>query len=253
VPIVSVNISGVVAATLRALPKRADKKVIVRQLGAAAMKYWKDQAKQGLRSSSQDYVNGLQHQMTGDVARVTLRGMVPNMIENGWSGGDMRTWLLKGKNAKMGEHGMYNTVPFRHGTPGTSGRHVGRPMDRKIYAAAKRLAPTLSRLGGGGAQAGKGRRLHPNVFRMSRQAKAILNTPHRPWHSTSIYRDMIREEKTYKQDTSSHYMTFRRISAAKTDARSWYHKGIAPRRYARATAKHVESIAQSIVLSVAGS
>ena len=50
---------------------------------------------------------------------LTLEGTVPNMVEQGWTGGDLRQWLLHGPNAKQGKNGPYNVIPFGHGTPGT--------------------------------------------------------------------------------------------------------------------------------------
>jgi hypothetical protein len=266
-PLVRVNISGVAASVLRTLPKRSDRAAVLKQLGAAAMQFWKRQAQQNLRTSSRDYVQSLQHEVNDERVRITLRGMIPNMIENGWSGGDMRDWLLKGPNAKLGPNGMYNTVPFRHGTPGTTGRNVGPQMPRAIHNVAKRLSATLSRPGiahgySGGRHVVYGQRLHPGVLRMGKQAKDILTTLHRPWHSTGIYRGMIREEKHYSspRKTQAQYMTFRRISRKvaidpRTGAPSkdhWIHPGIKPRRFALATQKHIEGLAQSIVLGVVG-
>jgi len=255
--LVRVDISHAVSSVLRRLPKASDKKAIKRQLGAAAMQFWKRQAQAQLTSSSRDYVAGLEHHEEGDRITLTLRGMLPNMIENGAPGGDMRDYMLKGPNAKMGKHGMYNTVPFRHGAAGTSGRNTGRPMPKAIHAPAKRLSPTLSRPGMlHGAQGGRpvvyGQRLHADVFRMSRQAKNILGELHRPWHTTSIYAGMIRSEKHYKRGVQSSYRTFRRISQNSADPRSWFRRRIAARHFAPATQRHVEGIAQQIVMGVVG-
>ncbi len=255
--LIRVDITHTVGAVIQNLPKSSDKLAITRQLGAAAMQFWKASAQRELRSSSRDYVNGLVHKEEGGRITITLHGVLPNMIENGWPGGDMRDWMLKGPNAKLGADGMYNTIPFRHGTPGTSGRNVGRPMPQAIHAPAKRLSATLSRPGMlHGTQGGRpviyGQRLFPDVFRMSRQAKNILKTLHRPWHHTSIYMGMIRQEKTYRRATQSQYMTFRRISSVKRGSRHWYHPGVTPRRLAPATQRHIEGMAQQIVVGALG-
>jgi hypothetical protein len=146
------------------------------------------------------------------------------------------------------------------------GRNVGTAMPQALRNPARRLAATLSRPGllHGRDQHGHtiyGQRLHPDVFRMSRKAKEILNTPHRPWHSTSIYTGMIRQEKYYKGTAQSQYTTFRRISSKvsinrKTGqpatAEHWIHPGITPRHFANKTQAYVESIAPDIITNVIG-
>jgi hypothetical protein len=264
---VNVNLSPVAAAVLRAMPKRSDRRVIMRQLGGSAMKFWKAQAKTQLTSTSSIYTSNLQHTTTDEKATIVLSGMIPNMVENGWKGGDMRDWLLKGPNAKMGKNGMYNTVVFRHGVPGTSGRNVGRPMPQALRNPAARLAGTLSRPGlvhgqKGGRTVVYGDRLHPNVFKMRKKAKDILNTKERPWHSTSVYMGMIRQEKMYKKSAGGQYMTFRRISqkvaidprtGLPATGKHWFHPGIKARNFAKATQAYIEQVADSFVQSAVGS
>lgn len=257
---ITVNISGFAAAMIQVLPKASDKKAITKQLGAAAMQFWKQQAQQGLRGTSRDYVAGLQHRWyDNNQVTITLSGQLPNMLEQGWPGGDMRDWMLKGPSAKAGKDGrMYTTIPLRHGTPGTSGRNVGAPMPKAIHNVAKALAPTLSRPGGlhgmsGGQHTVYGQKLHPDVRRMGKQAKEILTTKQRPWHSTSIYMGMIRKEhRSPGGAKSSAFTTFRRISLSSSGEGHWIHPGIKARNYAKATQNHIESIAQQIVLGVVG-
>lgn len=259
--IVRVNLGPLVATITQVMPKASDRAAITRQLGAAAMHYWKRTAMQTLRSTSRDYVAGLQHQEHGESVAIVLNGTIPNMVEQGWKGGDLRDWLLKGPRAKSGKDGgRYNTVPFRHGSPGSSGRNVGIPMPKAIHNVAKHLSPTLSRPGGlhgyrGGQHVVYGQRLHPDVRRMGKQAKEILTTKHRPWHSTSIYMGMIRQEKMYSKAKQSSYTTFRRISskvAKGGEGKHWFHPGIQARNLAGQTAQHVAALAPAIIQSVIG-
>jgi len=247
---IKVDISQVVAVVTRVLPKKSDTKAIVKQLAASAMQQWKRLAQEGLRSSARDYVAGLQHRYYGERAQIILTGMMPNMIENGWPGGDLRQWLLKGPNARLGKNGPYNTVPFRHGTPGTSGRNVGRPMPPSIYRAAKMLTPTLTALGGAGTLYGE--RLSTSSRGVTQQAKRILLTKERPWHATSVYTGMIREEKEYAAAKQSQFMTFRRISRVKRGPKHWFHPGIKPRRFAKAVQGHIADMAKTIVVETIG-
>jgi hypothetical protein len=255
--LIRVGISHLVATVTAALPKRKNKKRILAELGAAAMAEWTRLAQVNLRSSSEDYIDGLQYNSGDDRVTITLEGMLPNMIENGWPGGDMRQWLLKGPNVKMGKNGPYNTVPFRHGTPGTTGRNVGRPMPMAIYGVAKGLRATVSRpgpaVGGyGGRTTLYGERLGYYSRGMTEQAKHILERVEKPWHAVSIYKGMIRERKKYNKATQTGgYTTFRRISMHSRGKLHWIHPGIKPpRKFALQVQKHIESIAASVVALV---
>ena len=76
------------------------------------------------------------------VASITLIDWLPNAIEKGWSGMDLKPALLDGRNAKdMKGGGRYNIVPFRHGSPGTSGRNFGRENGRRHRRGHGRLDP----------------------------------------------------------------------------------------------------------------
>jgi hypothetical protein len=253
---VKINLEKVMATVTGAMPARVDKKRIVRGLGAMALQYWKKQAQAGLRSSSRDYLAALQLSSTDEKAFIILVGMIPNMIENGWKGGDLRQWLLVGKNAKQGKNGPYNTIPFRHGTPGSGGRNVGNAMPESIYQVARKLAPTLSRPGeaigkAGGQTTVWGQRLHPGLP-MKEAARKILARVEKPWHATSIYMNMVRKAQPIMGGTklqTSGYTTFRRISKFSRDKkRHWIHPGIQARRYALQTRRMVERLAMSIVL-----
>lgn len=250
--LISVNLTPLRAGLLAALPQSADRQRVLRGVGAAAFATWRALALERLKSSSRDYVAGLQSPEQGDgVVSITLQGRVPNMVEQGWPGGDMRLWMLTGNAVKYGKSGPYVTVPFRHGTPGTGGRNVGAAMPAAIAQVAKRLAPTVTRPGvavggSGGNTTVWGQRLHPGM-RMGVEAKAILNTKAKDWHTASIYEGMIRKaQPTAKGLRTSGYMTFRRISL-RSDARAWRHPGIQARHLAQETQKRMEKIAMELI------
>ena len=250
--LISVNLTPLRAGLLAALPQSADRQRVLRGVGTAALATWKALALEKLKSTARDYVSGLQSPDVGDgVVSITLEGRVPNMVEQGWVGGDMRLWMLTGKAVKYGANGPYVTVPFRHGTPGTGGRNVGTPMPPAIAQVAKRLAPTVTRPGAavggsGGSTTVWGQRLHPGM-RMGAEAKAILATKMKPWHTASIYEGMIRKaQPTAKGLRTSGYHTFRRISL-KSDPRAWQHPGIRARNLARATQQRMEKIAMELI------
>lgn len=184
------------------------------------------QAHQRLTTSEQDYVENVQpakyHYPSGrippganvTVATIVLTGKIPNMIEQGWPGGDMKPFLLAGRNAKMTRGGIrYNTVPFRHGVPGVTGRNfpamgsayrrqmgeeAAARLGKRVYKAAKKLGP--------------GERL-PTPSGLAPKLRSI--------HTTDIYAGMIREEGDAR---SVQYMTFRRVSD-RSDPGKWIHPG----------------------------
>lgn len=203
---------------------------MLRYVAEAARAKWVSLAQSMLKTTSRDYIGGLQEveieqSNTKQVASIALVGQVPNMVENGWPGGDLRKTVIGGPGTKTAKDGSrYVTVPFRHGTPGTGGRNVGRPMPKPIHNAAKALAATLSAPGRGTSYGG---RLDIGGPTVGKAADRILRSKEKPWHWGSIYRGMIREEKTYEGATQNQYITFRRISTnVKRGAAHWFHPGI---------------------------
>jgi len=255
--IVRIDLSKLTGALAGALPHKADTQRVLQGIGAAAVQKWKRLAQTELTSSSRDYAAGIQVFYEGNSAFVELVGTLPNLIENGFPGGDMRDWMLKSPKAKRGKNGRYLVIPFRHGTPGTGGRNVGTAMPAAIHDVAKVLGATLSRPGVGGRD-GKtawGERLHAGLS-MGKTARKILLRKEKSWHASSIYTGMVRKEKTYERATQSSYQTFRTISErvirGEKDEQGkatqhWYHPGVAARRFAPKVQKHVEKLAMGIL------
>ena len=264
--LVKISTAKIAAELLGRIPTADDKARMLRGLGAAAMHHWKRAAMQKLRASSRDYVQGLQEDIGSEKAVITLVGVLPNLIERGFRGGDMRTWMLEGPRAKKAKAGhRYLIIPFQHGTPGTSGRNVGIPMPRVIHNAAKQLTATVSRpgaqlIGTAGVKTTKyGERLGLESGGVKRKAREILQSKAKPWHATSIYSSMIRQEKTFAKATqTTGYTTFRVLSEKvirggrdeKGKATEhWFHPGIRARRFARDTRDHIRKIASGIMSS----
>lgn len=229
-------------------------------------------AQEGLTSTYDDYIQGVQEpkyhfpsgripESGGVVASIALVGMVPNMIESGWEGGDMKPALLAGRNAKQGKEGPYNVVPFRHGTPGTTGRaaspmgsqygggtethfvagRVGkltekaaRNLGRGIHRAAKALEATTTHPDGG--------------TRWGARLPAGMAPLMRAHHKTDIYAGMVRQEKTYAKATQSQYTTFRAVSQ-KSDPASWIHPGLEPRDFFKQAAGQIDKIVPRLLKS----
>jgi len=232
-------------------PTATDLQRIARGLGQAAVLKWKQLGQQGLKSTRRDYVQGIKMEPgKGGSVTVSLEGVVPNLIENGFPGGDMRRWMLKSPKARMGKNGPYLVVPFRHGSPGSSGANTGNPLPPSVHALAKKLAPTLSRPATPGGTPGAvkyGERMGPHLARSAKTRK-LLTEKKKPWHTSNLYAGMIREEKKYAKATQNQYTTFRTISMHTNDPdRHWIHPGITPRRYARKVRDYLNRVSTDIV------
>ena len=162
------------------------------------------------------------------------------MIEHGWEGRDLRTTLLgpnsrrKPRRDRKGRQiGWYNVVPFRHGTPGTSGRNVGAAMPKPVYDMARDLRATLSAAGrrtqwGGSLPAGMARKL-------------------KPFHVEDPYAGMYRHEKTYAGATQSFYRSFRTITDSPKQSRAlWQHPGIKAANLLKEVTERVRALAPSV-------
>lgn len=226
-------------------PSRGDLQRALQGIAVAAESQWKILAKRKLKSTAQAYINGISRESGSGVEKIVLSGMLPNMVEKGWSGGDMLAGLLKGPKARQGANGPYTTVPFRHGTPGTSGINLGPTMPASVHAAAKKLAPTLAKPGGGVAW---GERLAGHVGVGSAMHKMLHKGHHR---SKSPWAGMIRKGQNTKRGVqTSGYLTFRRVSL-KSDASAWVHPGITARNLHKEVISYVNKIAAKLVAAAA--
>lgn len=220
---------------------------------------WIRLAQTELKSTSADYISGLTPIMKeGKELAIYLRGWLPNAIENGLEPYDMKPGLLHGPHAKMGKNGPYNTVPFRHGTPGTTGRNVGAPMpvtgttktgrpQSLVYNAARKLEASVELPGGktkwggktGGFEVKKGSGVGLGQRTQLPQEGVTFKdgskswTPGRPgaytWKS-SPYEGIYKISKTYEKVTQNQYISFRRVST-NSDSNAWWHPGIIAKRF----------------------
>lgn len=231
-------------------------------LGAAAFANWQMLAQRELKSTARDYVQGLSLEQNGNVVTISLNGAMPNMIEQGWDGGDMRAWMLKSPKSKATKDGgRYLVVPFRHGVPGTGGRNVGAAMPPEIHNVAKRLFGTKAPVQGSQNKTVWGGRLTKDAVRAApflskaekAQVRAKLDELKKPWHTTSVWTGMVRNEAKYAKTSQSSYWTFRTIST-RGDPRSWIHPGIVARNFAaQVQGKIADSLAAVMAQALRGS
>lgn len=249
--IIAIDLRPIQASIVATMPTSDDRTRILRGLGAAAVATWKKIAQAELRSTARDYIAGISAPVyTKDSVTITLEGRLPNMVEQGWDGGDMREWLLKSPKAKQGKNGPYMVIPFRHGAPGTSGRNVGNEMPQSIYALARKLAPTTTQEGpDGGLRTAWGQRLGLRTKGMTADARGILKSLQRPWHSTSVFMGMVRKAQPTKAGLrTSGYTTFRTISMHTNEpGKHWVHPGIRARELASKANTQMTGMAQQLV------
>jgi len=218
---------------------------------------WINHAMQTLGSSSADYIAGIQPvKVDGDWCHIHLVGELPNNIENGMAPYDMKPGMLAGPNAKRTKKGIkYNVIPFRHGTPGSTGKRVGSPMpstgltpkgNKKsmIYNAARKLKVSTEKSTGGTAWGGRTGDF--NGYGMRTQLPIKKGRPGAYAWKTSPYANMYKVAKTYDKATQHQYTTFRRVSE-NSDSNSWWHPGIKPRKLVQHVHSYITDIIKRII------
>ncbi len=225
-------------------------------LAEMARSEWVRLAQQNLGGSAADYIAGIQPvEMDGNWAAVHLVGELPNAIENGKAPFDMKPGLLAGPNAKRTKAGKrYNTVPFRHGTPGTTGKRVGTPMPftgvnakgkqtSMIYTEARKLSPSVE--GVGGKTVWGGRAGDFGGFGIKTQPAVKGGRPGAYKWKFSPYAGMVKIAKTYKKATQNQYATFRRVSD-NSDPNSWWHPGIKAKKLVTKVSSYISSMVERV-------
>ena len=265
---VVVNVSDLIKQTNGAMPTEQDIALALSNIGTAAMAEWKRLADRTLTSTARDYKAGLRSGVTDSGRTIFLElsgSRVVEQAENGFKGGDMRTWMLKSPKAKTSKDGSkYLVVPFRHGTPGaakgagTKARsvNVGNRMPRAVHAAAKKLHGTINNPSGAAGKMGTkwGGRLHEGSKGVNKAAHKEIATRKKPWHAMSIYKGMVRKEQADHSkggSQTSGYTTFRVISSkVRRGPKHWHHPGITGKFLAKKVSKYIDRIAAQAIVDV---
>lgn len=258
--ITDIDVGSIVPPSLIAQLDEEAARAVVKDIAAAARAKWISLAHEHLKRTEQDYVRGIQPVALGSgggiVASVTLMGVWPNMLEEGFAPYDMRTTLL-GANVPIvpvgqrGKHpikggGFYRTIAFRMMGPTTSGRNAQKVTD--VYA--KQLgAARAEKLGKVAWKAM--RQLHPGTSNPGERTKYgerlktegtplnVLGRSHRlelgadgkqslvhhggPEHAVPLFEGAMRNEQTYKRATQAFAGTMRTIST--NQPAGWIHPG----------------------------
>jgi hypothetical protein len=285
--VIEVDMTDVIPHEVLALMSDALLAQVLDDVAASARAKWIRLAQVELSSSAQTYIEGIQEvEASGPLERsITLLGWLPNAIESGLAPFDLRETLLgpgssirkpifrvEGKASRSGATmyefagGYYAHVPFRHGTPGTTGL-AGLPM-----GSAYGSRGDLSRAPGGGrgpaavmsneraAELGQAIHRAAKLLRSRQLAAGKYRPPdrlHAPepllkqHHKTSIYHGMVkvrkpyRNPKTQKTTVQSQYVTWRTISDKAGGG--WMHPGIEPRKLSEQVEEHAANVMHQAV------
>jgi len=223
---------------------------VLDDIASSARAKWIRLAQQSLRSSKRDYIEGIQDiEGAGAERSIALVGWLANAVESGMPSRDLRTTLLQ--NTRSGTRGgvriskdgsRYRSIPFRHGTPGSSGQ-AGQPMGRRYGPQG---AASFAHAAEGSMDKGQAAQLGKRIYSLAKQLRpgqrlAAGHAPRlAPWHQTDVFAGMQRTRKTYGRSTQSHYSTFRTISEA--NPTGWIHPGIQGRHLIPQVEEHVRKI-----------
>lgn len=164
-----------------------------------------------------------------------------DIIENGQAPHDMKHALLNSAKAKIGKNGKrFITIPFRHGTPGSTGL---RSMPKGIYDQAKQLG--YSRRNGflrkawGLVTTGQWKKYTWGDRLGNDQTGRTTHIKPHPGagytQKTGHYAGMVK----MGQPGHTQYLTFRRVSD-NSDPRSWQHPGVKPKPIREAVVQHTQ-------------
>lgn len=255
---IDIDLAGVVPPELSGLLTDALIDSVLDDLASAARQKWIRLAQQQLKSSKRDYINGIMPVQAGDGQSriIALVGWLANAVEAGMSPIDLRDTLLR--NSRSGTAGgvkisaaghRYRSVPFRHGTPGSSGQ-AGAPMGSRMGPqGAQSLAFASSGVVGAGRAKTLGQAIHKAAKGLQGRDRLAAGMAPKlaPWHSTDIYAGMQRTPKHYRAVTSSQYTTFRTIS--ENVETGWIHPGIEGRHLVEQVEAHIGALVAPAIRS----
>lgn len=189
---------------------------------------WDIEAKNNLSKSRDEYRRSI---LVVDKGRyegaIVLKGVVPNMVEQGASAFDMKTAFEKSTKAKLNQKGeWYISIPFRHAVPSASGfssLFSDEPLPPEVYNAVRAN-------NGNALQQSQVPKPHDKAG--VRRTVAAGNQVFQAYrHKSSIYAGLKRQTKTYNTATQGQYNTFRR-AGKNSDKNAFIHSGITARRLA---------------------
>lgn len=222
----------------------SDRRQRMRAIGQVIQRDWKLEANAALRSFLNVYeTNIVLQEVTDRHVRVELKGVVPNMVEQGMGAGgvgtegpyDIRRFVLKAgtKSLKQGKKGLYLNVPFGHTV--ASIRAIG---GAKAVKAAKALAPSGSRIDIDAVR--RFIRAHGRSEYFARSGARVAWGGRLGVGAPARLVGLIRYDKTYARATQSPpFQTWRRMSEG---GKPWMHPGLKGHHLARRVLARVPQI-----------
>lgn len=196
-----------------------------------------------IKRGSGDYAKSIEHGLTypdgGDElsGRVTADSAHAQAIEEGSPPRDMKPGLLSGSKARRSKDGgVYNIIPFRHGTPGSVTMDA---MPAEVYQQAKNFA--RSRITGSRVEPNAhGIPVRRNTYQWGQRLAPTDNgwrsrikpEEHTYTHTTSVFSGMVKMGNR----GHSQFLTFRVVSS-KSPSNSWWSPGTDPKPVAAAVAE----------------
>ena len=256
---------------------------LLSHIADAARAKWVSLANEKLLRTSQDYVRGIQPvELHGDVATITLLGVWPNKLEEGYGPYDMRDTLLGPRvpvvppGGGRGKHqtatgDFYRTIAFRVTGPRSTGRNAQKVTDayaRQLGADAanalgNRAWRAMRKLTAGTSNPGEktkwGERLktagtpmdvHGRSHKLTTNpdgTKTLVRGGGRE-HAAPLFEGAVKQQQTYKRATQSFYGTFRTISTAVPDG--WIHPGYEGARLVPEVMTYIDRVGPDMVKAV---
>lgn len=279
--ITEIDLGTVVPPGLVAQLDESAARRVVKDIASAARAKWISLAHEHLKRTEQDYTRGIQPVEMGDgiiVASVTLMGVWPNMLEEGFGPYDMRTTLLgasvpvvprgeRGKHAAKGG-GFYRTIAFRMGGPTTTGRNMQKVTDvyakqlgeeraaklgKLAWKAMKKLAPSTSNPGERTKHGGRLKTEGTALDVRGRSHKLLTDSDGRQTlvrhggkeHAVPLFEHAMRNEQTYRRATQAFTGTMRTISTNQPDG--WIHPGYTGAHLVAEVEHYIRRVAPAMV------
>ena len=184
---------------------------------------WGMVAKKELGSTRTQYMNAIQIDSRGrftGVAYLNPAAFLPNAIEVGMSGFDMKAGMLKSPKAKMTKNGPVLTIPFRFASAGSLGESSA--FSGVLPPSIQRMAKKSS---GGLKLKNIPSKYHiPKSASLRSKGKSASFNQIKNNQSTSIYEGL--------KKTGGGYITFRKVSL-NSDPASWQHPGFTARNFSK--------------------
>jgi hypothetical protein len=231
---IEVNIDDALGSTATALLRFASgvfphTQKAVYDATIAARDTWREVAGNELKHSTGTYVRSIG--ISTDI-QDPLHGLVisnhpaARYLEQGYGPFDMKPGLLRSQKAKVSKEGhRYMTVPLRHGTPRTGATEAGRGEERATLASMMPtgVAKMAEKLVRSHMKGGPGQKRLPDMgwFLQTKLTPRLLGLPAYTWKHGKF-------AGLVKTGAPGHtqYMTFRTVSAKKSDPSSWIHPGL---------------------------